>query len=298
MIQIEKNVQEAIRNEMGVVGLESVVLAHGLPKSVALETAVDVERTVREEGALPVTWAVLDGRANAGLSHCEKQSIVQSPPPKTGPASLAALMGLGQSGATTAGATMVLSHSIGIRVVATGGIGGVHRHAPWDVSADLHFLATLPLVVVCSGAKSILDLPRTLELLETSGVTMIGYGTSEFPGFYSRGTGLDLRHRADSPREIADIWRAARLLQMPTTILVLNPPPADLAFPREIVEDAVIEVIRASDKQDLRGPDVTPAQLGRLQKRLGPRSIELNRALLIENARLAAKISLLVGSGR
>jgi pseudouridine-5'-phosphate glycosidase len=297
MVRVSKEIQEALDLGKGVVGLESVVLSHGLPKPVGLKTAVEVRRTVRRFGAMPATCAILHGEAHVGLSRRELASFVHSPPQKVNPGNLSPVLGLKQSGACTAGATMVLCHRVGIHVVSTGGIGGVHRGTSWDISPDLRFLGSLPLGVVCSGIKSILDVPRTVEMLESLGVPVIGYKTSSLPGFYTRDSGISLSHSVDSPRQIADMWAAKEALGMPATILVMNPPPEELAFEQEHVEETVQAILEESKKNSLRGPAVTPAQLGMLQHKLGPQSVELNRALLIENSRLAAEIAITIGSG-
>jgi pseudouridine-5'-phosphate glycosidase len=186
---------------------------------------------------------------------------------------------------------MVLCHHVGIHVMATGGIGGVHRGASWDISPDLRFLGSLPLIVVCSGIKSILDVPKTLEILESVGVPVIGYKTSSLPGFYTRDMGISLPYRAESPRQIVDIWAAKEALRMSTACLIMNPPPEEHAFPRAEVEKVVQSVLKETKGDDLCGPEVTPAQLGMLQQRLGPQSVELNRRLLVENSRIAAEIA-------
>lgn len=297
MLRVSKEIQDALDSGKGVVGLESVVLSHGLPKAVGLKTAVEVRRTVRRFGAMPATCAILHGKAHVGLSRRELASFVHSPPPKANPSSLPAVLGLKQSGACTASATMVLCHRVGIRVVATGGIGGVHRGTSWDISSDLRFLGSLPLIVVCSGIKSILDVSRTVEILESLGVPVVGYKTTSLPGFYTRDTGISLSCSVDSPRQIVDMWTVKEALGIPTAVLIMNPPPKDLAFPQEEVEKAVQSVLRETKKSDLHGPEVTPAQLGMLQRKLGPESVELNRTLLVENSRLAAEIAAVLSSG-
>ena len=296
MLRVSKEIQEALDSGKGVVGLESVVLSHGLPKAVGLKTAVEVRRTVRRFGAMPATCAILHGEARVGLSRRELASFVHSPPQKVNAGSLSPVLGLKQSGACTASATMVLCHRVGIHVVSTGGIGGVHHGTSWDISPDLRFLGSLPLVVVCSGIKSLLDVPRTVEMLESLGVTVLGYRTAALPGFYTRDTGISLAHSVDTPQQIAEIWAAKETIGTPSAILIMNPPPEELAFEQEPVEKAVQTILRESKKNNLQGPDVTPAQLGMLQHRLGPQSVELNRALLIENSRLAAEIAMTMAS--
>ncbi len=294
MRRVNPRISEAKKEGKGIVGLESVVFCHGLPKPHGELAALEAEDAIREEGAEPATCAVIKGDLVVGLTSDEIKHLAAAPPRKTGPSSLAAIAAQGTSGATTAGATMLLSHSAGIRVVATGGIGGVHRGTTLDVSADLHVLSRLPLVVVCSGAKSILDLAATFELLESLEVTVIGYRTSELPGFYARETGISLNNTADSPKEITQAWHTARLLGMSAALLVVNPPPSKLAFPRNLVEHAISDVFRETTGARISGPMVTPAQLEHLQHKLGPQAIELNRALLVSNARLAAQISTLL----
>jgi pseudouridine-5'-phosphate glycosidase len=296
MLRVSKEIQDALDSGRGVVGLESVVLSHGLPKAVGLKTAVEVRRTVRRLGAMPATCAILNGEARVGLSRRELAAFVHSPPQKVNPSSLPPVLSLKQSGACTASATMVLCHRVGIHVVTTGGIGGVHRGTSWDISSDLRFLGSLPLIVVCSGIKSILDVPRTVEILESLGVPVVGYKTSSLPGFYTQDMGISLSYIVDSPHQIAEMWAVKETLGIPAAILIMNPPPEDLAFPQEEVEKAVQTVLKETKKSDLHGPEVTPAQLGMLQQKLGPQSVELNRTLLVENSRLAAEIASVIGS--
>ena len=277
----------------GVVGLESVVFAHGLPRVDAVALAEAVVDAIHGVGGEPAICAIVGGIPRVGLSIRDVETFLDRHPIKVTPAGLPPAMAGGLDAATTAGSTMVLCHQAGIRVVATGGIGGVHRGRVRDVSADISCLSKLPLVVVCSGAKSLLDVSATFEALETEGVTVVGFQTGEIPGFYTVATGLKAPWTANSPHEVADIWSSARRMGLQGAVLVLNPPPAEYAYPIEVIERAVTQAVASSE--GVSGPDVTPHQLRHIQDMLGPGSIHLNRELLIANARLAAQISVAVG---
>lgn len=290
---VDPTVAQCIAHRAPVVGLETAVFTHGLPPNEALPCLRDLESAVAAHGAQPATCAVVKGRARVGMDGPTLERMLISRPYKATPSTLPWLMATGRWAGTTAGATMLLAWRAGISVVATGGIGGVHRGAEGDVSADLRCLATLPLVVVCSGAKSILDLPRTVEMLETLGVSVLGYQTSELPGFYTRSTGIPVMARVDTPNEIAEAWCAARDVGSSSSILVCNPPPAEHAMDPEKVEAAVARALL----EPHYGPSATPLHLARVQDYLGPDSIRLNRALLRANAALAADVAALIAQG-
>ncbi|MBN1423490.1 pseudouridine-5'-phosphate glycosidase [Candidatus Fermentibacteria bacterium] len=275
-----------------VVGLETVVFTHGLPPDQAVPCFEDMARAIREEGAEPAACAVLGGKPTVGVSTGDLKRLIAAKPDKVTPATLPGAIALGRWAATTAGAAMLLAHHRGVLTLATGGIGGVHRGGGWDISGDLGCLARLPMVVVCSGAKSLLDMAATMEVLETLGVIVLGYRTSEVPAFYTCSTGLSLEHRVDSPEEVTSVWHAARAAGSPAAVLLLNPPPAEMAYDRHTVEEAV----RFALETPSHGPSTTPAHLAAVQERLGPRSVELNRGLLVSNARLAARVGLLIGT--
>jgi pseudouridine-5'-phosphate glycosidase len=275
-----------------VVALESTVIAHGLPWPENFTLARDLEATVRAGGAVPATIAVLGGRARVGLTGAELEQVARSPGmAKLSRRDLAAAIAQGQDGATTVAGTMVIAHAAGIRVMATGGIGGVHRGTHADISADLPELARTPMVVVCSGAKAILDLPATLEWLETHGVPVIGFGTDEFPAFYSRSSGLGLDTKVETAKEVAAIARAAWDNGLGGGILVCVPCPEPAALPRAEVEAAVEQALSDSVEQGVMGKRVTPFLLARVADLTGGRSRAANLALLHRNAEVAAAVA-------
>jgi len=293
-IQIRTIVANALRRASGVVGLESVVFAHGLPRDQGPDAALDVEQEVRAVGAIPATCAVSKGTALIGLTPEEITDIAHDPPQKANGSSMIACMGSGKSAALTAGATARLCHAAGIRVIATGGIGGIHRGSGFDISSDLHVLATCPLIVICSGPKIILDLVKTFELLETLEIIVVGYRCSTAPGFYVRDTGIMLENTVESVRDIVEIWNTARILNHPASVLVLNPPPIEYAFKQSTI-DGIMKNMESDSTGSVNGKDVTPFVLSRLQAKLGPTAITLNRELLRSNARLAGEISVALG---
>jgi pseudouridylate synthase len=282
-----------------VVALESTVIAHGLPHPHNLETALQMEAAVREAGATPATIGVLDGRVVVGLTRQEIALFAETrQAAKASSSDLSAVLASGRLGATTVAGTVFVAARAGIRIVATGGIGGAHRGSEntFDISADLTELARTPVAVVCAGAKAILDLPRTVEVLETSGIPVVGYGTNEFPAFYSRESGLPLQHRVDAPDEAARLmcihWDLGWLGQGTSAgVLIVNPPPADAALPRAEVEALVAEALESAEAAGIRGKAVTPFLLEELGRRSGGRTLQTNIALLLANARLAAEIA-------
>lgn len=292
--ELGDEVRDALRRDRPVVALESTLVAHGMPYPANLETALEVEDAIRRAGAVPATVAVLDGRLRVGLSPAELERVARSPDlPKATIRDLPVLCALGRSAATTVASTAQVAAWVGIDVFVTGGIGGVHRgwQETLDVSADLPTLARLSLVVVSAGAKTVLDVAATLEYLETHGVTVLGYGTDEFPGFYLRSTGLPVDARIDSPAEAAAVLRARRALGLPGAVLVANPiPPGDALDDREFARWlAQAEADRAA--QGIKGKAVTPYLLERLHALSGGRTVAANRALVLNNARLGAAIA-------
>lgn len=276
------------------VALESTVIAHGLPRPRNLEAAVRCERAVRESGAEPATVAFVAGRPTVGLSEAEVEEIAsRDDVEKVSLHNMAVVAARGQWGATTVAATLHLAARTRIRVFATGGIGGVHRGAErdFDVSADLTALAATPMVTVSAGAKSILDLPRTLEVLETLGVPVIGYGTSEFPAFYSRTSGLPVTARADTPEEIALIASSHWTLGRTSSVLVVAPCPEDAAIPADEIEHIVDEALEDAARAGVSRARVTPFLLSRVAERTAGRTLEANVALLENNARIAGRIA-------
>ncbi len=276
-----------------VVALESTVIAHGLPWPHNLEAARRLEQVVRDAGAVPKTIGIVAGEVCIGLSDAQLEHLARAEHVrKVSRRDLPIAMALKQDGATTVAATMYLAARAGIQVFATGGIGGVHRGHPFDVSADLEELAQTPVCVVCAGAKAILDLPLTLEVLETRGVPVIGYGTDEFPAFYSRTSGLPVDQRVDTPEEVAAIYRAQRELGLPGGMLVVVPIPEEAEVPRDQIERAIERALAEAEEQGIRGKEITPFLLARVAELTGGEALKANLALLENNARVAAQIAL------
>ena len=293
-LAVAPDVADALAANRPVVALESTIIAHGMPYPRNLETAQAVEAIIREEGAVPATIAVLDGRIRVGLDAAALESLASAPDvAKLSRRDMAVMLAEGGHGATTVAATMLCAHLAGIRLFVTGGIGGVHRGAEtsFDVSADLEELAHTPVAVVCAGAKSILDLPKTLEYLETRGVPVIGMGTSTFPAFYCRSSGLALDHRCDTPEQAAAIIAAQVELPGAGGLVIANPIPEADALDRSEVDAAIEQAIGEATEQGIGGKDVTPFLLARLAEITGGRSLDANIALVKHNARLGARIA-------
>ncbi|HEX8694581.1 MAG TPA: pseudouridine-5'-phosphate glycosidase [Longimicrobium sp.] len=292
MIRTSPEVAEALREGRPVVALESTVLAHGLPRPRNLEVGRALEDEVRAGSAVPATVGVVGGEPVVGLSHQDLDWLGTAHGVlKLSTRDLPVPVARRLDGATTVAATMWLAHRAGIAVFATGGIGGVHRGEANDVSADLTELGRTPMLVVCAGAKSILDLPATREALETAGVLVAGYETDELPAFYSRESGIAVDVRVDSPAEAADLWRAHRALEMPGAVLLCVPPPAEAAVPAAEIEGVIREALGEAERRGVRGKDVTPFLLTTVARRTGGRSLEANVALLKNNARVAARVA-------
>ncbi|HEY74583.1 MAG TPA: pseudouridine-5'-phosphate glycosidase [Thermoflexia bacterium] len=292
-MKVSPEVAEALTDGAPVVALESALITHGLPRPLNLEVARELEAVVREEGATPATVAILDGVPRIGLSPAQLEALAQaSDPAKVSLRDLPAVVAQKRTGGTTVAATMHLAHRAGVRVFATGGIGGVHRGHPEDVSADLFALASTPIVVVCAGAKAILDLGHTLETLETLGVPVVGYGTDAFPAFTSRSSGLPVPLRADTPAEVAAMARARDALGLQAAILVTVPIPEEAAIPWEEAQAEIEAAVAEAEAQGIGGRDLTPYLLSRLAERTQGRTLAANRALLVNNARTAARIAL------
>jgi len=291
---VSPEVRTALAENRPVVALESTLITHGLPYPANVETALAMERTIRDNGATPATVAILDGRIRVGLGQAEIEHLAGLGPDRVRKCSrrdLPLVVGLRGHGATTVAGTMIVARMAGIDVFATGGIGGVHRGHPHDISADLIELGRTPVVVVCAGAKSILDLPLTLEVLETQGVPVIGYSTDELPAFYSRSSGLPVDIRIDTPDEAAAIIRARTALGLAQGILITVPVPAEHELPAEEAERMIIEATRIADEQGVTGKAITPFVLGKVLELTGGRSRVANTALLIHNAAVAAQIA-------
>lgn len=292
-LDIAPEVAEALANGKPVVALESTIISHGMPYPKNVETALLVEQTIRENGAVPATIAIIGGRLKAGLSHEEIEYLGKSGRnvAKASRRDLAALVAAGKDGATTVTTTMIIAHMAGISVFATGGIGGVHRGAEvtMDISADLEELASTPVMVVCAGAKSILDLGLTLEYLETKGVPVIGYGTDELPAFYTRQSGFGVDYRADSPEQLAGMFRAHKELGMKGGMLVTNPIPEQYAMDKAVIDAAIDQAMKESREQGIHGKETTPFLLAKVVELTGGDSLESNIKLVLNNATLAAK---------
>ncbi len=288
-------VADALSGGRPVVALESTVIAHGMPYPANLETARALEGVVRAEGAVPATIAVLDGRIRIGLDDEALERLARGGAGvlKLSRRDLPVALATGVPGATTVAATMIAARLAGIALFATGGIGGVHRGAEtsFDVSADLDELARTSLCVVCAGAKSILDLPKTLEVLETRGVPVLGFGTDTFPAFYSRSSGLPVAHRCDSAAAVAGILRAKWDLGLEGGVLLANPIPAADALDGAAMEAAIARALAEAEARGITGKAVTPFLLAALERITGGRSLAANKALIRANAALAARVA-------
>jgi len=295
-LHLGSEVRDALVEGRPVVALESTVIAHGLPYPVNLETASAMEEIVRQNGATPATVAILGGKIRVGLSADELHFLATGTGiRKTSRRDLALVTSRGQDGATTVAATATIAAWAGIWVFATGGIGGVHRGRTFDISNDLPTLASVPVAVVCSGGKSILDLPATLEWLETAGVPVVGYGTDEFPAFYSRSSGLRVDTRLDRPEEVASVIRAGRVLGLGHGILVTVPVPAEAELSREYVDEAIATAIAEAEAQQIGGNAYTPFLLRHVARLTEGASLTANVSLLKNNALVAAQISAALG---
>lgn len=285
-------IKRAMNISLPIVALESTVLTHGLPRPHNLQLAHDMERTVREHGGTPATIGFLDGYLRVGLSDSELDRLANEKEAyKVGPRDFATVITRQACGGTTVAGTMVACKHANIKVFATGGIGGVHRDAPLDVSADLQALASIPMIVVCAGAKAILDLPATLEYLETMSVPVVGYGTDEFPAFYSRESGLPVSIRLDEPNEIVEFARAHWSQGFQSAVLVANPIAAADAIPGSDMEPLIKIANKEAHRQGIHGKELTPFLLQYLGDMTKGKTMQANLALLMNNARLAAQIA-------
>ena len=293
-VMVAPAVAEALEAGRPVVALETTLVTHGFPHPEGLEIAAELEAAVADEGAQPATIGIVDGRIRVGLDRSELERLATCRSvAKLNLSNLAAHLVPGSFGSTTVAATVFVAQRAGIRVFATGGIGGVHRNATetGDISADLNALARFPVAVVCAGAKAVLDLPRTVELLETLGVPVFGFGTDEFPAFYSRDSGLPVDRRFDEIALIAEAVRAHLALEIGTGLIVANPVAREHELPRAIWEPAIERALEDATRQRVRGRDVTPFLLERLRTLTDGASVFSNRALLLSNARLAGRLA-------
>ena len=292
-LDIAPEVAEALAQGKPVVALESTIISHGMPYPQNVETAVNVERIIRENGAVPATIAIIGGRLKAGLTPEELEYFGKKGQAihKASRRDLAVLCARGEDGATTVTTTMIIAHMAGIKVFATGGIGGVHRGAEttMDISADLEELGQTPVMVVCAGAKSILDLGLTLEYLETKGVPVIGYGTEELPAFYTRQSGFKVDYRIDTPEELAAAFKAGHEMGLKSGMLVTNPIPEEFAMPKAVIDAAIDQAIAECNANGIHGKETTPFLLARVAELTGGDSLASNIRLVYNNAKVAAQ---------
>ncbi len=292
-LDVNPEVAAAVAAGKPVVALESTIISHGMPYPQNVETALNVEKIIRENGAVPATIAIIGGRLKAGLTPEEIEYFGKKGQAiaKASRRDLAALVAKGEDGATTVTTTMMIAHMAGIKIFATGGIGGVHRGAEttMDISADLEELASTPVMVVCAGAKSILDLGLTLEYLETHGVPVIGYGTDELPAFYTRKSGFGVDYRMDSPEELAKTFHVQQELGLKGGMLVTNPIPEEYSMDPAVINGAIDQAIAEAKEQGIHGKATTPFLLAKVKELTGGDSLDSNIQLVYNNAALAAK---------
>ena len=294
-LDISDEVKKALDEKKPIVALESTIISHGMPYPKNVETALRVEEEVRKNGAVPATIAIIGGRLKAGLTKEEieyfgkKGTLIT----KASRRDIPALIARKEDGATTVAATMIIASLAGIDVFATGGIGGVHRGAEktMDISADMDELSKTEVMVVCAGAKAILDLPLTMEYLETKGVNVIGYTTDELPAFYTRKSGLKVVWRCDTPKEISDIWKVQKDIYPGTGLLVTNPIPEEYSMDSGYINKEINIAIEEMNKLGIKGKETTPYLLDKIQKLTGGESLEANIRLVLNNAMLASKVA-------
>ncbi len=288
-------VREALENNKPVVALESTIISHGMPYPKNVETALMVEDEVRRNGAVPATIAIINGRLKAGLSKDEieyfgKKGLAIT---KTSRRDIPTIIAKKEDGATTVAATMIVAAMAGIDIFATGGVGGVHRNAQttFDISADLDEFTKTGVLVVCAGAKAILDLPLTMEYLETKGVNVVGYTTEELPAFYTRKSGLKVTWRLDTPSDIAETWKVQKDIYPNTGLLVTNPIPEEYSMDADYINKEIDEAIKEMNALGIKGKETTPYLLDKIQKLTGGESLEANIKLVLNNAKLASQIA-------
>ena len=294
-LEISPEVKAALAEGRPVVALESTIISHGMPYPQNVETAMNVEKIVRENGAVPATIAIIGGKLKAGLSAEEIEYLGKKgyDVTKASRRDLPVLVARGEDGATTVATTMIIAAMAGIKVFATGGIGGVHRGAEvtMDISADLEELARTPVLVVCAGAKSILDLGLTLEYLETKGVPVIGYGTDELPAFYTRKSGFGVDYRLDTPDEVAAAFRAKLEMGLVGGMLVTNPIPEQYSMDPAVINKAIDEAVAEANAKGIKGKETTPFLLAKIKDITGGDSLASNIKLVYNNAALAAQVA-------
>ena len=291
-LDVNPEVAAAIAEGKPVVALESTIISHGMPYPQNVETALAVEQIIRDNGAVPATLAIIGGRLKAGLTAEEIEYFGKKGQAihKASRRDLAVLCARGEDGATTVTTTMIIAHMAGIKIFATGGIGGVHRGAEttMDISADLEELGQTPVMVVCAGAKSILDLGLTLEYLETKGVPVIGFGTEELPAFYCRQSGFGVDYRIDTAEELAKVFKASHEMGMKSGMLVTNPIPEEFAMPKATIDAAIDQAIAECNAKGIKGKETTPFLLARVSELTGGDSLASNIQLVFNNAKVAA----------
>jgi pseudouridylate synthase len=293
-IEIHPDIQKALDNKKPIVALESTIISHGMPYPENVSMALKVEKIIKEEGSVPATIAIIDGVIKVGLTENEIKYLAQKKDVlKVSKRDFGYCVSQKKTGATTVSGTMLISHMAGIKVFATGGIGGVHRGAEtsFDISRDLEELSELDVAVICAGAKSILDLGLTLEYLETKGVELIGYQTKELPAFYSRESGFDLEIQLDSPKEIADLMKAKWSLGIKGGMVIANPIPKAYSQDAKMMNEIITKALEEAKLKGIKGKDVTPFLLAKVKELTKGVSLEANLELVYNNARLAAQIA-------
>ena len=294
-IKISQEVQDALKSGKGVVAFESTIISHGMPYPQNVETALMVEEEVRKYGAVPATIAIINGVPTVGcnreeIEHLGKAGLTVT---KVSRRDIPIVIAKGENGATTVASTMILAEKAGVSIFATGGIGGVHRGAEktMDISADLDELSKTNVCVVCAGAKSILDLNLTMEYLETKGVAVVGYGTDELPAFFTRESGIKLTCRMDTPEEIAKALVAKDDMELGGGMLVTNPIPVEYSMDAKVIGEAIDKAVAEAEERGVKGKDITPFLLDKIQKITGGNSLASNIQLVLNNARLASQIA-------
>lgn len=292
---VSNEVKEALEQNKPVVALESTIISHGMPYPQNVETALKVEQIIRDNGAIPATIAIINGQMRAGLSADEIDYLGKKgrEVAKVSRRDLPVIIAEKKDGATTVTTTMMIAHMAGIDVFATGGIGGVHRGAEttMDISADLEELAQTPVMVICAGAKSILDLGLTLEYLETKGVPVLGYQTEELPAFYTRKSGFSVDYRVDSPAELAEIFTTQQQIGMNSGLLVTNPIPEQYAMDKDTIDAAIEKALAEAEANGIHGKESTPFLLAKVAETTGNNSLESNIQLVFNNVALGAKVA-------
>ena len=294
-IKVAEEVKKALAEGKAVVALESTIISHGMPYPQNVETALRVEEEVRKNGAVPATIAIIDGVPTVGCNRDEIEKLGKAglTVTKVSRRDIPIVIAKGLNGATTVASTMILAEKAGVKIFATGGIGGVHRGAEktMDISADLDELSKTNVTVVCAGAKSILDLNLTMEYLETKGVAVIGYGTDELPAFFTRESGIKVGYRMDTPKEIAESMKAKEDMGLEGGMLVTNPIPEEYSMDVEVIGEAIDKAVKEAEEKGVKGKDITPFLLDKIQKITGGDSLASNIQLVLNNARLASQIA-------